>query len=100
MSNSLDPEWHKTGIAKDVKMRRNSFQTGNRKDLKMEWYCLTPYFRKIEKHCRNKLEREKEFVKTDLNVLKPEIENYKPKLQVSCSTRNLNRLYSRNFCYE
>ena len=70
---------YKVGIAKDWKLRLNSYQTSDpERSYEKEFYYLTPYYRQIEAAVHDKFENTHEWVRAELEEIKQFVEGYKP----------------------
>ena len=62
ISHPLHHGWYKVGIARDVKSRFNSYQTGDpQRQFKLEYSLLTPHYRALEHHIHTTLENKFEW---------------------------------------
>ena len=78
ISHPAYPGEYKVGIAKDWKLRLNTYQTSDPdRQYKIEFKYETPWFRETERFIHNKFENKHEWVKGDLSEIKNEIKNYK-----------------------
>ena len=69
---------YKIGIASDVKNRLGSYQTSDpNREYKLEYSCLTPYFREIEAYIHEKYENKHEWVRGELKDIQRDIEDYR-----------------------
>ena len=79
ISHPLHPGWYKVGIARNVKSRFNSYQTGDpQRQFKLEYSILTPHYRALEHHIHTTLDNKFEWVHADLKDIIDEIEKYRP----------------------
>lgn len=78
IEDTNDPGWHKVGIAKDIKSRLASLQTGHRDrdSLRVVHYVYTHLYRELEKYCHNKFENKNEWVKASLPEIKKAFEDF------------------------
>ena len=78
ISHPAYPGEYKVGIAKDWKLRLNTYQTSDPdRQYKIEFKYETPWFRETERFIHNKFENKHEWVKGDLPDIISEIKNYK-----------------------
>ena len=72
--------YYKVGITNNYKNRLNSYQTSDpNKAYKMEYFYVTPHFRKTEKYIHEKFYNQFEWIKGKLEDIKKEIMNYRIK---------------------
>ena len=77
ISHPAYPGEYKVGIAKDWKLRLNTYQTSDPdRQYKIEFKYETPWFRETERFIHNKFENKHEWVKGDLSEIISEIKNY------------------------
>ena len=70
---------YKVGIAKNWKLRLNSYQTSDPdRQYKIEFKYETPWFRETEQFIHEKFENKHEWVKGDLQDIIQKIKNYRP----------------------
>jgi len=68
---------YKVGIAKDVKSRLNSYQTGDPdRAFKLEHKRLTEHYRALERHIHEKFDNKREWVRADLREIVDAIDAY------------------------
>ena len=79
ISHPNSPGEYKVGIAKDCKLRLNSYQTSDpERRFKIEYKHLTPWFRETEKHIHDSFPNKREWVQGDLKKIVKAIESYRP----------------------
>ncbi|MDE0093862.1 MAG: DNA methyltransferase [Gammaproteobacteria bacterium] len=79
ISNRNCPGEFKVGIAKDVKLRLNAFQTSDpKRQFQLRHSLKTPWYREIETHIYKKFPNKHEWVSGKLENIVSEIENFQP----------------------
>jgi len=79
ISNSNYPGEFKVGVAKDVKMQLNSFQTSDpKRQFQLRHSLKTPWYQEIETHIHKKFPNKHEWVSGKLENIVSEIENFQP----------------------
>lgn len=79
ISNRNCPGEFKVGIAKDVKLRLNAFQTSDpKRQFQLRHSLKTPWFREIESHIHKSFPNKHEWVSGELENIVSEIDNFQP----------------------
>lgn len=79
ISNRNCPGEFKVGIAKDVKLRLNTFQTSDpKRQFQLRHSLKTPWFREIESHIHKSFPNKHEWVSGELENIVSEIDNFQP----------------------
>ena len=79
ISHPAYPGEYKVGIAKNVKLRLNAYQTSDPdRQYKVEFKMETPYFRETELFIHTKFPNKHEWVQGNLKEIINEIRNFKP----------------------
>jgi len=79
ISNRNCPGEFKVGIAKDVKLRLNTFQISDpKRQFQLRHSLKTPWFREIESHIHKSFPNKHEWVSGELENIVSEIDNFQP----------------------